>query len=284
MSVYKMNRVLVPVDLSESSLNALDTAVNIAKKHKATLHVLHVDENNFQTMEDVGTPYFSNSVNTADVITALVGAIQHTHNIKPVVSIQEGNVAEAIIKTSFLLHADLVVMGAHGASGYRDGFIGNNTYNVIKYASCPVLSVPQKKKNNGFKKILFPIRPVAGALMSYEIVSHFTNPSTVIDVMGLSYRMIIDNTGSVLDTIVGEIKDQLKKDQVTTRAFWNEGIGIADEIVRYTNNTSTDLVIVTSGLDVTSKPKYIGPHAQKIIHCSKSPVLSIKKNTVPSFV
>lgn len=284
MSVYKMNRVLVPVDLSESSLNALDTAVNIAKKHKATLHVLHVDENNFQTMEDVGTPYFSNSVNTADVITALVGAIQYTHNIKPVVSIQEGNVAEAIIKTSFLLHADLVVMGAHGASGYRDGFIGNNTYNVIKYASCPVLSVPQKKKNNGFKKILFPIRPVAGALMSYEIVSHFTNPSTVIDVMGLSYRMIIDNTGSVLDTIVGEIKDQLKKDQVTTRAFWNEGIGIADEIVRYTNNTSTDLVIVTSGLDVTSKPKYIGPHAQKIIHCSKSPVLSIKKNTVPSFV
>ena len=80
------------------------------------------------------------------------------------------------------------------------------------------------------------------------------------------------------------IKDQLKKDQVTTRAFWNEGISIADEIVKYIYNTNIELVVVTSGLDVTSKPKYIGPHAQKIIHCSKAPVLSIKKNTVPSFV
>ena len=32
MSFYKINRVLVAVDLSESSLNALDAAVNIAKK------------------------------------------------------------------------------------------------------------------------------------------------------------------------------------------------------------------------------------------------------------
>jgi nucleotide-binding universal stress UspA family protein len=282
MTEYKMNRILVPVDLSESSLNALDSAVTIAKKHQASLHVLYVDENNFQTMEDLGTPYFSNSVNAADIITALVGAIQYKHNIKPVVSMQEGNVAEVIIKSSFLMQADLIVIGAHGASGYRDGFIGNNSYNVIKYAACPVLTVPQKKKNNSFRKILFPIRPVAGALMSYDIVSQFTNPFTVMEVMGVSYRMILDTAGSVLDTIIGEIKDQLQKDEVTAKSFWSEGTSIADEILKHTN-ANTDLVVVTSALDVTSKPKYIGPHAQKVIHCSKAPVLSIKKNTVPSF-
>jgi nucleotide-binding universal stress UspA family protein len=282
MTLYKMNRILVAVDLSESSLNALDTAVTIAKKHQASLHVLYVDENNFQSMEEVGTPYFSNSVNAADVITALVGAIQHNHNIKPVVSMQDGNVAETIIRSSFLLHADLIVMGAHGASGFRDGFVGSNTYNVIKYATCPVLMVPQKKKNNSFRKILFPIRPVTGALMSYDIVSQFTNPFTVMEVMGVSYRMILDTAGSVLDTIIGEIKDQLERDEVTAKPFWSEGASIADEILKHTN-ANTDLVVVTSALDVTSKPKYIGPHAQKIIQSSKAPVLSIKKNTVPSF-
>jgi nucleotide-binding universal stress UspA family protein len=282
MTLYKMNRILVAVDLSESSLNALDTAVTIAKKHQASLHVLYVDENNFQSMEEVGTPYFSNSVNAADVITALVGAIQHKHNIKPVVSMQDGNVAETIIRSSFLLHADLIVMGAHGASGFRDGFVGSNTYNVIKYATCPVLMVPQKKKNNSFRKILFPIRPVTGALMSYDIVSQFTNPFTVMEVMGVSYRMILDTAGSVLDTIIGEIKDQLERDEVTAKPFWSEGASIADEILKHTN-ANTDLVVVTSALDVTSKPKYIGPHAQKIIQSSKAPVLSIKKNTVPSF-
>ena len=284
MNGYKINRVLVPVDLSESSLNALDAGVAIAKKNKASLYVLHVDENNFQTIEDVGTRYFSNSMNSADVITALVGAIQHTHTIKPVVLMEEGNVAEMIIKTSFLQHADLIVMGTHGASGYRDGFIGNNTYNVVKYAGCPVLSVPQKKSLNNLRKILFPVRPVTGALMPYEIVSHFTNPGTVMEVMGLSYNRIVDTGSSVLGSIINEISNQLKEDQVTVKPLWNEGPGIAEEVVKYTSTSSPDLVVITSVLDVTSKPKYIGPHTQKIIHCSKAPVLTIKKMLVPSAV
>jgi len=284
MSIYKINRVLVAVDLSESSLNALDAAVNIAKKHKASLHVLHIDETNFQTIEDVGTRYFSNTINAGDVITALVGAIQNAHNIKPIVSMEEGNVAETIIKTSCLQHADLIVIGTHGASGYRDGFIGNNTYNVIKYASCPVLCIPQKKKLTNIRRIVFPVRPVTGALMPYEVISHFTNPGTILEVMGLTYRMIMDTANAVLSTVINEINEQLKKDQVIAKPLWNEAGSIPDEIVKYTNTTNPDLLVVTSALDVTSKPKYIGPHAQKIIHSSKAPVLSIKKITVPSFV
>ena len=284
MSFYKINRVLVAVDLSESSLNALDAAVNITKKHKASLHVLHVDENNFQTIDDVGTPYFSNTINAGDVITALVGAIQHAHNSKPIVSMEEGNVAESILKTSFLQQADLIVIGAHGASGYRDGFIGSNTYNVIKYASCPVLCIPQKTKITNFRRIVFPVRPVKGALMPYEVISHFTNPGTILEVMGLTYRVVTGATSAVLGTVINEINEQLKKDQVTVKPLWSEVGSIADEIVKYTNTTSPDLLVVTSALDVTTKPKYIGPHAQKIIHCSKAPVLSIKKITVPTLV
>jgi len=284
MNVYKINRVLAPVDLSECSLNALEAAVNIAKKNNASLYVLYVDENNFQTVQDIGTPYFSNTMNAADVINALVGAIQHQHVIKPVVLMEEGNVAETIIKTSFLQHADLIVMGTHGASGYRDSFIGNNTYNVIKYAGCPVLSVPKKKSLTNLRKILFPVRPVTGALMPYEVVSHFTNPGAIIEVMGLSYNRIVETGSSVLGSIINEISNQLKNDQVTVRPLWNEGSSIAEEIIKYTNTTAPDLVVVTSVLDVTSKPKYIGPHTQKIIHCSKVPVLTIKKIVVPTYV
>jgi nucleotide-binding universal stress UspA family protein len=284
MSAYKIGNVLVPIDLSEGSLNALDTAVNIAKKNRATLQVLHVDESSLQSVGDASAPYFSNMVNVADVITALVGAIQHAHGIEPIVFIEEGNVAETIIRTAFLHRADIIVMGSHGASGYRDGFIGNNTYNIIKHAACPVLSVPQKRKLIGFKKILFPIRPVTGALMPYEIVSQFTNPNTVMEVMGINYRMIIETASSILETILGEIKDQLKKDGVIAKPLWSEGRSIADEIVNYANKTNPDFVVVTSALDATSKPGYIGPHAQRIIHCSKAPVLSIKKLSVPSLV
>lgn len=197
---------------------------------------------------------------------------------------EEGNVVETIIKAFLLQHTGLIIMGSHGASGYRDGFIGNNTYNVIKYAAFPVLSVPQKRKPASFKKILFPIRPVTGALMPYEIVSHFTNPNTVMEVLGLTCGMIAETANSVLETIVGEIKDQLKNDQVVAKALWTESNSIADEIIKYASITHPDLVVVTSALDVTSKPKYIGHHAQKIIHSSRTNLLCIKKLSVPSLV
>jgi nucleotide-binding universal stress UspA family protein len=282
MNLFRIHNILVPVDLSESSLNALDAAVVIAKKHNASIQVLHVEENNFNDLEDISFTGYSSVNNAIDIINALTGAIQHTHGIKPLLLQKEGNVSDNIIRASFLYHADLIVMGAYGASGFREGFVGNNTYNVIKYAACPVLSVPYKKKITDFDKILFPVRPVTGALMSYSIVSHFTKPKTVMEVFGLSYRLMETGT-SVLDTLVNEIKGQLEKDKVIPKVSWSEGSTIADEILRYANSTNPDLIVVTSALDVTSKPKYIGPHAQKIIHCSRVPLLSIKKIGIPSF-
>lgn len=282
MSLYRINNILVPVDLSESALNALEAAAVIAKRHNASIQLLHVEENNFNDLEDISLAGFSALNNAIDIIHALLGAIQHTHGIKPTFLQKEGNVSDNIIRASFLYHTDLIVMGAHGASGFREGFIGNNTYNVIKHAACPVLSVPSKKKVTSFDKILFPIRPVTGALMPYSIVSHFTKPKTLIEVLGLSYRIVETGT-SVLDTLVNEIKGQLEKDKVISKVSWSEGSTIADEILRHAYGTNPDLIVVTSALDVTSKPKYIGPHAQKIINCSRAPLLNIKKIGIPSF-
>ena len=282
MSLYRINNILVPIDLSESSLKALETAVIIAKRHNAFVQLLHVEENSFDDYEDISQSHFVSPGNAIDVINALLAAIHHTHGIKPELLQKEGNVSDNIIRASFLYHSDLIVMGAHGASGFREGFIGNNTYNVIKYAACPVLSVPHKKNSISFDKILFPIRPVSGALMPYSIVSYFTQPKTVIEVFGLSYRIVETGT-AVLDTLVNEIKGQLEKDRVLSKVVWSEGSTIADEILKYSNKVNPDLIVLTAALDATSKSKYIGPHAQKIIHCSKTSVLSIKKIGIPSF-
>jgi nucleotide-binding universal stress UspA family protein len=281
MTVYTIRKIVVPIDLSETSLNALDTAVAIAKEHGAHLCLLNVIENNFDVEEEI---LFSSSLsNSTDVLTALAGAIQHANDIKPEVIQQEGNVADAIIRYSLMKQSDLIVMGTHGASGYRDGFIGSNTYTVMKHATCPVLSVPPKRKFLSFKKVLFPIRPVTGALLRYDVVSHLLSNHASIDVLGLSYRRMEKET-NVLDKIIDEIKDKLIIDKVRVNVNWNKGTTIPDDILQFSQESNSDLVIVTSVLDVTTKPGFIGPHSQKIINCSKVPVLTIKKIAVPSWV
>src|SRR5690349_7333196 len=137
MNAYVIQRILVAVDLSETSLNALETAVSIAKAHQAGLCILHVNE---PVMGNENQHSFMPNQANTDVLTALTDAIRYAGELKPTLLQKSGHVVESIIQSAVDERCDLVIMGTHGASGLREGFIGSNTYNVIKYATCPVLT------------------------------------------------------------------------------------------------------------------------------------------------
>ena len=281
---YHIKKIIVPVDLSETSLNALDTAVSLAKKNGALVYVINVIEPNFGIFsEDYESSFSPGITNTKDILDALINSMVHVHNVEPKLIQKEGHVVDQVIKLTFLEQCDLIVMGTHGASGYRDGFVGSNTYSVIKYANCPVLSIPTKKKYVAFKKVLFPIRPVTGALSKYNVVSQFLNNQSTIEVLGLSYKRIEKET-NVLDKIVEEIKDDIEIDNVNVNTVWGAGNNISEDILNYSQQNTSDLLVITPILDITAKNGFVGPHAQKIINCAKVPVLTIKTIGVPAYV
>lgn len=280
MNEFAIRKILVPIDLSQTSLNALDTAAAIARKHNATLQLLNVIEPGFESFANENNGHLSTLTNSADVLTALSATIQQHNELKSKIIQLEGNVTDTIIKHSFLHRCDLIVMGTHGASGYRNGFIGSNTYSVTKHSPCPVLTVPPIKQYHSFQKIIFPVRPVTGALLRYDIASHFLSPSSVIDVLGLWYGKLERET-NLLEKVIDEIQKQLETDKIKAKPVWGLGQSIAEDVLHYAQQTNPDLVIITSVLDVITKPGFLGPHTQKILNCSKSPVLCLKKIGVP---
>ena len=189
---------------------------------------------------------------------------------------------ELIIKTALFEHSDLIVIGTHGASGFRENYIGSNAYNVIKYSNCPVLTIPPTKKFFLFKKALFPTRPVAGTLARYDVVSHFLSANASLEVLGVSNSRMEHDTG-VLEKIVEEIKDLLEADKVKAKVSWGQCNSVSDDIFQFIQTNHPDLIVLTSVIDAISKPNFIGPHTQKLINCSKVPVLNIKKIGMPAF-
>lgn len=278
---YSIRKILVPVDLGEISLNALDTAVAMAERNGAELQILNVIEPSYDLSYE-SFASLSSLTNSSDVLQALAGAIQHKNDIAPKIFQEEGNVADIIIKQHLSHQADLIVMGTHGASGYRDGFIGSNSYLVMKNARCPVLTVPPRKRFTSFKKVLFPVRPSLGALDRYDVLCHLINKAASIDVLGLSYRFAERET-NVLDKLVDEVKEKLTADAIKAKTSWGAGISVSEDVIQYAQQSMPDLLVVTSGLDAIAKSQFIGPHAQKIINSSKVPVLSVKKIGVPFF-
>ena len=281
MNLYNLKRILVPLDMSETSLNALHTAICLAKKEDAVLYILHVDEILPGATNEDMHHLFSLRKNE-DVLNALTGSIIHTHEIKPCLIQKKGYVVESIISSSIADQIDLIVMGTHGASGFREGFIGANTYNVIKYAPCPVLTIPPKRKFSSFRKVLFPIRPVTGALMPYNAACHLLSPNSTLELLGVSH-IRMDKELGILDKIAEEIKVKLGQDDVKLKMSWGNGVSISDDILQYAADSNPDLIILTSIVDTVTKLNFIGPYSQKLINQSKIPLLSIKRLGIPAF-
>lgn len=286
---YNIRTILVPLDLSETSLNALDTAVALASKNSADLFLLYVAEHAFSRYHaSHHLPENTVLMHSDDVLTALTGSIEHNYSVPVELLRREGHVVEHILDAALAINADLIVMGSNGAAGYRNGFTGTNTYGVMKHAACPVLSIPPKRKYLSFHKILFPVRPVSGALNRYDVVCHFLEDMTKVDVLGISYRPTERNT-NVLDRLVDEVKERFEIESGRFHTSWSSGQLIADDVLLHAQQTLPDLIVTTPLLDIADKQEFIGPHGQKIINGSKIPVLGIKgieafahhKNSLP---
>ncbi len=275
MTDNSINNILVPLDLSENSLYALEAAGFLASKLDATITVLNVIEPSFSRNDD--NRLLSNSdLVSLDVLAALTGSVLQNREQKPEFIQREGSVVEQVIKTAAELDCDLIVMGKHGASGFRDQYMGSNAYGVVKYASCAVLIIPANSNKAGFSKALFPIRAVKGALRSYETARHFIAPKGMLQVLGLSYLKIKRET-RLLDQVIDDIRVQLNNDGMEVDSSWGHGVSVPQDVLQYAQLNGSQLIVVNSSLDVTTKPDYIGPHIQRILHQSSTPVLHLKK-------
>ncbi len=271
MSV-EIKKILVPLDLSETSLNVFRTASFLATKWGATIVLINVIEKIFSInrRKQLHNLYYTNP----DVLNALNGTLRKSNIDSKLIQI-EGSVAEAVISASLEENADLIFMGAHGASGMRDNFIGSNAYNIIKYSDCPVLTIPARIKTQSFNRILYPILPVTDAFANYEFVSNFLDINSTIEVLGLS-SLKVERKTNILDDLVKKIKPQLEGNQTKIQTAWANGGAVSDEILSYSKVILPDLIVLTPMIDTIYKHDFISPYSQKIINCSRVPLLSIK--------
>jgi nucleotide-binding universal stress UspA family protein len=141
--MIRITHVLCPVDVSEISQHALDHAAAIARWYEARLTLLYV----FANLPTMDLPPLV--LEDADR-ERLMGDLRRMAAAMPrevpvEFSIQEaGYVHEEILVQLDITHADLLVIGTHGRSGFQRLFLGSVTEKVIRKAACPTLVVPPR--------------------------------------------------------------------------------------------------------------------------------------------
>jgi len=161
-----MKKILVPTDFSKLSINALEVAVEIAKKSSAEITLLHVVEEASQGSFSIAgewrtTENWSDKLFTLKLIEKAKDQLEKLvmdsrfSAVKVNGELRLGNAFHGMRTIIVENKVDLVVMGTRGRSKLEEMVIGSNTERVVRHAKCPVLSIHKKPSRVNFKEIVY---------------------------------------------------------------------------------------------------------------------------------
>jgi nucleotide-binding universal stress UspA family protein len=157
------NRILVALDYSDRSRQALAEAIDLAKQVHAEMMLLHVlstldkgyPNDIYYPITDIG---YTNSALYEEIIQRYTQQLQQFEqdNLKILQSLTQeveaagikvhwtqvfGEASSEICQAAQHWHADLIVMGRRGRSGLREALMGSVSNYVVHHAPCTVMVV-----------------------------------------------------------------------------------------------------------------------------------------------
>ena len=158
-----LERMLVPIDFSDCSLDALEYAALVARQAKASIDLLHVLEPvsygldfTLGHAEDRQRRRERITRRLEDLSAALsaTGLTIKTH-------VRGGVPTDSILDSVHSVSGDLIVMGTHGRRGLSHVMAGSVTEAVLRRSECPVLTVRSPKFSPSHRRVV-SIPPLQG--------------------------------------------------------------------------------------------------------------------------
>ncbi len=162
-----MKNILIPINFSETSLNAIYYAMALFKDIHCRFTLLYVNidglDHRRKPLYDLGTNILvekeplSIDRKLKDLEKSLrsISLDKKRHRF---ITVQEkGYFLESIRKHVQKNKVELIIMGTKGASQLVEFFMGSNAGDVITKVECDVLVIPQKAQYQGFTEVMIPV-------------------------------------------------------------------------------------------------------------------------------
>src|ERR1035437_1190640 len=155
--------ILLATDYSDAVMNVERYAVQFAVKTNSDITLLHVYEEPFVSLfmeTDVAGQSLKYRKHELKRLKDHRNELLNALNIKKQelhcdCIVKKGNVGTQILYEAKKIYYDIIIIGTHGASGFRETFFGTHAWEVIKNASIPVLAIPEDALFTGIKKMGF---------------------------------------------------------------------------------------------------------------------------------
>jgi nucleotide-binding universal stress UspA family protein len=239
-----MKKILVPTDFSKHSEYALKIAAQIAKKNNGEVFLLHMLELPHQAGDAVGSgsdiPEIMIFKNHA--IKKLDDLMDHEclEGVKVSDIIQFELAFDGIMKVSQKNDIDLIVMGSHGLSGYREMFIGSNAEKVVRSSEVPVLVIKKDEGDFSVDKFVFASDFTNETKKQFEKVVSFANK------FNAELQLVMINTPSSFKPT--HVAQEIMKEYIANYSITNysthiyNDVNVENGILNFTKYTKADLI------------------------------------------
>jgi len=274
-----MKNVIVGIDFSEGSLNAMQNAIAIASKFDAKLTLLFVLSPDTKTL--IGGDEVSKSNAISFVEKKLKKLVLDCKRMLP------KNVVESKIrigKVSREMNAEakeqgdaLVVVGTHGCSEFKEFFMGSSAFRIISASKSPVLSVRSEVDiQRDLTDILVVIDDTMETLQKLKFaVSMAKAFHAKVHIMGL-YPSKFKDIRATIDAYVKRAEIYLIKHNVRLESVFIRKTKKVDTVLEYAAKKNVNLIIVMKEVELAGDSVFImAPFSERIVNRSPIPILTV---------
>jgi nucleotide-binding universal stress UspA family protein len=282
MKTFKINRILIPVDFSETGLLALEHATFMARLFKADLYLLHVVE----TVEfpfNLNQPFFLigkyeeeiEKITTIE-LDELAKKIRREHGIHVVTLMGKDKVIAGIRDAARDNNIDIIIMGTHGLKGFDEYFIGSNAHKTVTVSPCPVITIQAHAKKIGFNNIVMPIDNSLHSRQKVDVVIELAKRyAAKVHILGLINTN--ENTDrKKFDIKIDTVEKAVKRAKIAYVREIVKGENLGVVAMNYSKKIKSDLIVIMTEHESNLTGMFLGGFAKQIVNHSRIPVMSIR--------
>jgi nucleotide-binding universal stress UspA family protein len=276
-----MKKIIVPIDFSEYSEYALETAAILAKKNKAEILALHMLEMSEAILTRTGTDMQMETVFFLQLAEKKFDDFlkkEYLKGLKVTPIVKHFRVFSEVNDVAEEYGADLVVMGSHGASGIKEFFIGSNTEKVVRHSNIPVLIIKHDPILIDFEKVVFACD------FSEEAITPYINARKLFKKLGSKLHLIYVNLPNESFRSTSEMEARvlnfLKKaegniDHFSKVKFFSD-YTVEQGILNYANSIGADIIAVATHGRTGLAHLLEGSISEDLANHSTLPVMTFK--------
>lgn len=274
---FKITKIAVPVDFSDTSNVAVNHAVDIAKRFDAELVLIHVLETGaYQGIFAPSTKTEFGELETAQQkLQEDSRELEQKTGLRVAHFVMSGRIYEEIVNLAKNQKADLIVMGTHGTSGWAEFFAGSNAFRVVTQCPCPVLTIQENASEDELKNIILPLDSTSESRQKVKHAVAFAKKfGSTIHIVSL----LSEDTPEWrydFEKKVKQITDYLEREGIPHTETVETGSNLATMTMDFAEAKGGNLIVMMTEQEPNVTGFLVGPFAQQIVNHSKIPVLSV---------